>query len=427
MRVVVYGLWHLGCVTAACLAEAGHDVVGLEVDEDVLAGLRAGRAPLFEPGLDELLVAGQRAGRLRFTGDPQDALADADVLWVAFDTPVDEHDRADVDFVRARLARVRAHLRPGLLLLVSSQVPVGFTHALERELADTGVSCACAPENLRLGRALEAFRAAERTVVGVRAAADRPRLEALLGPFCKRLEWTTVESAEMAKHALNAFLGLSAAFANELARLAERLGADAREVERALKSEPRVGPRAYLGPGAPLAGGTLLRDLRYLSAFGRELGVATPLVDGVIASNERQRAWLHERACALLAGVDAPRAAVLGLTYKAGTSTLRRSAALELCAELFARGIEVRAHDPTVTSAPAEAPALRVCASPAAALADADLAVIATPWPEFKALGVDAFVRVMRRPVVLDPAWFLADALASDQRLTYIAPGRPLP
>ncbi len=425
MNVVVYGLWHLGCVTAACVAGAGQHVIGLEFDAGLLASLRAGRAPLFEPGLDELLDTGLRAGTLRFSDDAAEALREADVLWVTFDTPVDEHDQADIDCVRAALARVRAHVRPGTLVLVSSQVPVGFTRALERAWQGSGARFACSPENLRLGRALEAFRTAERTVVGLRDAADRPRLEALLGPFCARIEWMSVESAEMSKHALNAFLGLSATFANEIARLCERLGADAREVERALKSEARIGPRAYLSPGAPLGGGTLLRDLRYLAAFGRELQVATPLVDGVIRSNERQRAWLRARALELLPA-QAPRVAVLGLTYKAGTSTLRRSAALELCAALVERGVDVRAHDPAVVELPADAPAVRLCATPGEALAGADLAVIATAWPEFRTLRADDFVGAMRRAAVLDPAWFLADALARDARVTYIAPGRPL-
>lgn len=426
MTVVVYGLWHLGCVTAACVAEAGRRVIGLELEDDALARLRQGRAPLFEPGLDELLLAGLRAGTLAFSGDAAAALREADVLWVTFDTPVDEHDHADVDFVRERLERLRPHVRAGTLVLVSSQVPVGFTRALERAFEGSGARFACSPENLRLGRALDAFRRAERTVIGLRDDADRPRLEALLGPFCARVEWTSVESAEMSKHALNAFLGLSATFANEIARLCERLGADAREVERALKSEPRIGSRAYLGPGAPLGGGTLLRDLRYLAAFGRELCVATPLLDGVIASNERQRAWQLERALELLPA-RAPRVAVLGLTYKPGTSTLRRSAALELCAALAERGVDVRAHDPAVAELPADAPAVRLCATPSEALLGADLAVVATAWPEFRTLRADDFVGAMRRAAVLDPAWFLADTLAHDARVTYIAPGRALP
>jgi UDPglucose 6-dehydrogenase len=425
VNVTVYGLWHLGCVTAACVAAGGQRVVGLDPDASVVARLHAGHAPLFEPGLDDEIAAGLRSGALTFTTDAAAALRHADVLWVTFDTPVDEHDHADVEFVRARVESVRDDLRPGTLVLVSSQVPVGFTRELERRFAGRGVTFACSPENLRLGRALDAFRRAERTVVGLRSPNDRARLEALLGPFCARLEWTSVESAEMSKHALNAFLATSATFANELARLCEALGADAREVERALKSEPRIGARAYLAPGAPLAGGTLARDLRYLAAFGRELGIATPLVDGVIASNERQRAWLCERVLDLLGDAASAVVAVLGLTYTPGTDTLRRSSALELCAALVARGLEVRAHDPAVTALPEGAPALRLCATPAEALAGADVAVIATAWPEFKELRAGDFVRAMRAPRVVDPGWFLADNLGADARVTYVAPGRP--
>src|SRR5262245_53652525 len=132
MRVAVYGLWHLGCVTAACLAEGGHDVIGLDLDAATVAELEAGRPPLHEPGLTELIHAGRAAGRLTFTTSPVEALGNADVLWVAFDTPVDDHDEADVGFVRARLEQVADVVRPGTLVLVSSQVPVGFTRRLER-------------------------------------------------------------------------------------------------------------------------------------------------------------------------------------------------------------------------------------------------------------------------------------------------------
>lgn len=425
MNVAVYGLWHLGSVTAACVAAAGHRVTGLDPDASVVARLGGGHAPLHEPGLDDALAAGLNGAALTFTTDPAEALRGADVLWVTFDTPVDEHDQADIDFVRARIDAVRPHVRPGTLVLLSSQVPVGFTRELERSFAGRGVTFACSPENLRLGRALDAFRRAERTVVGLRSPDDRGRLEALLGPFCTRLEWMSIESAEMAKHALNAFLALSATFANELARLGEALGADAREVERALKSEPRIGPRAYLAPGAPLGGGTLARDLRYLAGFGRRLGLATPLVDGVIESNERHRAWLAERVLSMLGDAAGTVVAVLGLAYTPGTSTLRRSSALDLCASLAARGIEVRAHDPAVAALPDGAPALRLCASPAEALQGADLAVIATAWPEFGSLRADDFLRAMRTARVVDPAWFLADMLGDDPRVVYVAPGRP--
>jgi UDPglucose 6-dehydrogenase len=426
MRVAVYGLWHLGCVTAACLAEAGHRVFAFDVDERVVEGLRGGKAPLHEPGLDDLLAAGLASGNLTVTADSAHALADADVVWVTFDTPVNDRDEADVPWLRERLERIAEQLRPGTVVLISSQAPAGFTRSLEADWAGRGLHFAYSPENLRLGKALEVFRKPDRVVVGVRDEAGRAAVEALLAPFHARIEWMTVESAEMTKHALNAFLATSAAFANELARLCESVGADAKEVERGLKSEIRIGPRAYLAPGAAFAGGTLARDLRYLVGFGERFSVATPLFDGVLASNEVHKGWVKEKLTRLLDGAAAPTVALLGLTYKPGTSTLRRSTAVEQALWLHGRGVRVRAHDPAVEALPEELRgAMELCAGPEEALAGADAAVVGTEWPAFRGLTGDQFVHAMRRPCVVDPNHFLAGALADDPRVTYFAAGRP--
>src|ERR1700694_3053363 len=211
MKTVVYGLWHLGCVTAACLAHAGNEVVGLEADEDVVRNLAAGRPPLEEPGLVERIGAGLKGGRLSFTTDAASALRGAQVLWVAFDTPVNERDEADVAWVRGRLEAIADVIPRGTLMLVSSQVPVGFTAALEREWRPRGLRYAYSPENLRLGQALQSFDRPDRIVVGVEGDADRELLAALLGPFSTRILWMSIESAEMTKHALNAFLATSVA------------------------------------------------------------------------------------------------------------------------------------------------------------------------------------------------------------------------
>lgn len=235
----------------------------------------------------------------------------------------------------------------------------------------------------------------------------------------------TIESAEMTKHTLNSFLATSVAFINEVARLCERVGADAKEVERGLKSDGRIGRRAYLGPGAGFAGGTLARDARFLSALGQQAALATPLIDGVLASNELHTGWMRDKVRELLLDVSAPVATVLGLTYKLGTSTLRRSAAVELCAWLEGRGVEVRAHDPMVTALPADFRVpLWFCRTPGEALAGADLAIVATPWPEYRELSPEEFLRSMRHPCIVDETWFVADRLAGDRRITYIAPGR---
>ncbi len=425
MRVVVYGLWHLGCVTAACVAAAGNDVVGLDRDATVVEALQRGEPPLYEPGLAELITSELASERIRFTTDARDALHDVEIVWVTFDTPVDDSDVADVAFVRAELEAIADAIPAGVLVLVSSQVPVGFTGSLERDWIARGVRFAVSPENLRLGKAIEVFRTAERVIVGVRSDTDRPILNALFAPFTTRIEWMSVESAEMAKHALNAFLATSVTFINELARLCEVLGADAKEVERGLKSEARIGPKAYLSPGAAFAGGTLARDVRFLTTFGEQYGLATPLFAGVLASNELHKGWLQHAVSTALQSVVAPTVAVLGLTYKPGTSTLRRSSAIELCRWLHAQGIAVRGFDPAVRNLPDDLTTVIELATTAeTALAHADLAVIATEWPEFRALTTEPFF-AMRNRTVIDQNRLLAGTLGTDPRIQYIATGTP--
>ena len=425
MNVTVYGLWHLGCVTAACVSAAGNKVVGLDLDRKVVEDLRAGKPPLHEPGLAELIGGEAKAGRLSFTSETAEALRSADVLWVTFDTPVNERDEADVGSVRRALEQVAPHIPRGCVVLISSQVPVGFTRELVTDWKDRGLRYAYSPENLRLGKAIEVFRNPERVVLGVSEASAREVLGNLFAPFTQRVEWMSVESAEMTKHALNAFLATSVTFANELARLCEAVGADAKEVERGLKSEGRIGPKAYLSPGAAFAGGTLARDVRFLTGFGKEFAVQTPLLGGVLASNEVHKEWVRAKVAQLLGGAKDATVAVLGLTYKPGTDTLRRSLSVELCRWMRGKGIVVKAHDPAVKALPEELRGvIDLRPGVAEALGGADLAVVATEWPEYRGLKADDFVGAMRRARVIDQNWFLAGALGGDGRVVYVATGR---
>lgn len=430
MKVGVLGLWHLGTVTAACLAAGGHSVTGLDFDETVVADLSAGRPPLFEPGLEDLVRQGLAAGRLRFTADPA-ALAEVAVLWVAYDTPVDADDQADVAYVLERVERALPHLAAGALVLISSQVPAGTTRRLEQAAAAAGQALhfAYSPENLRLGKAIDVFTKPDRVVVGVRADADadRARVAELLRPFTDRIEWMAVESAEMTKHALNAFLAASVTFINEIAALCEQAGADAQEVERGLKSEARIGPKAYLSPGGPFAGGTLARDIAFLTQLGAEYQVPTHLLAAVRASNDAHKGWARRRLQTLAGPLAGKTIAVWGLTYKPGTDTLRRSAAVELCQWLAGQGARVQAHDPAVSILPAELAAI-IDLRPTAldALANAAALVVATEWPEYRAVPADALVAALAAPaVVIDANRFLARTAGADPRLRYAAVGRP--
>jgi UDPglucose 6-dehydrogenase len=289
------------------------------------------------------------------------------------------------------------------------------------------VAFAYSPENLRLGKAVSAFTQPERVVVGVRSESDRERVAALFRPFTDRIEWMSVESAEMTKHALNAFLATSVTFINELAVLCEQVGADAKEVERGLKSEARIGPRAYLSPGAAYAGGTLARDITFLTQIGARHHLPTHLFEGVRASNDRHKQWARHKLSALLGDLKGHTVAVWGLTYKPGTNTLRRSSAVELCRWLVEQAALVQAHDPAVTALPDDlAGRMMLCPKPEAALRNAAVLVVATEWPDYRAVEADAVASCMATPTVIDPSRFLSKTLGNDSRICYVTVGKAL-
>lgn len=427
MKVCVQGLWHLGSVTAACMAAAGHEVLGLEPDPAVVARLAQGDPPVSEPGLADLIAQGITAGKLRFTSTRED-LDGVQVLWITYDTPVDADDVADVEFVVREVMHSLPFLAHGTLVLVSSQLPVGSVSRLESAAAEIcpgkGLRFACSPENLRLGKALEVFNRPDRVVVGVRTQADRDLLAELLRGITSSIEWMSVESAEMTKHAINAFLATSVAFANEIATLCERTGADAKEVERGLKTESRIGPKAYLSPGAAFAGGTLARDIGFLTEIGSEQGVPTQLLGSVKTSNDEHKLWPRRKLLLLFKTIKDLPIAVLGLTYKPGTDTLRRSLSVELCNWLIGQEARVRVHDPAVKELPEHwAGKVIRCESVEACVDGVNAVVVATEWPQYKNLSLAA--RSAANPlVVLDANRFLAH-LSSRAGVTHFAVGSP--
>jgi UDPglucose 6-dehydrogenase len=430
MKVCVHGLWHLGSVTAACLASVGHRVVGLDPDAATVDCLKRGEAPLLEPGLDDLLHAGISSGGLTFSCDPSNALSGAQVLWVTFDTPVDDDDQADVAFVQNQILVALPYLADGAVVLVSSQMPVGSIRKLEafanQCLPDKGLNFACSPENLRLGKALDVFLKPDRIVVGVRNAPTRRVLEELLAPITDRVEWMSVESAEMTKHAINAFLATSVTFANEIAAICELVGADAKEVERGLKTEARIGPKAYVSPGGPFAGGTLARDIAFLGIESAAHALKTPLLSAVRPSNDEHKNWVRRKLLqqfGLLTGVSV---AIWGLTYKPGTDTLRRSLSVELCDWLLEQGAKVSVFDPAVKQLPGRwAGKVSHCATALDTLAQAQALVIGTEWPEFKPLASELASKARSGLVVVDANRHLSMKLL-DPSFNYLAVGTPL-
>jgi UDPglucose 6-dehydrogenase len=432
----VIGLWHLGCVTAACVADAGSHVIGVDPDPAVIEGLLVDRPPVSEPGLEQLFA--RNASRLDFTCDPG-SLAGARRAWVTFDTPVDDDDNADVEWVLAQAVELLAALPEHSLVVVSSQLPVGSIARLQErcaaQRADGGLRFACVPENLRLGHAIECFSAGDRIVAGVRNEEDRTELAELLAPFTSEVQWMGVESAEMTKHALNGFLATSVAFINEVAEICESVGADAEEVARGLKSEQRIGPRAYLGPGDAFAGGTLARDIGFLRGLAKHRGLPAHVFTGVADGNDAHKHWTRRKLLELLADDDASderplagrNVAIWGLTYKPGTDTLRRSSAIELCRWLVSVGARTTAHDPAVSALPAAlADHVQLCSSALEAARGAEALVLCTAWPDYLRVPVEELLSQLACEQIVDPAGVLRVALAPYPQVCYMRVGTPV-
>jgi UDPglucose 6-dehydrogenase len=426
MNVAVVGLWHLGTVTAACVADAGVPTIGFDDNHDVIAKLNAGEPPLYEPDLAELMQRGLACGKLSFTTEPA-VLAAADIVWICHDTPVDDDDRADVDAVFGRVEAIFPHLRNGAVVLVSAQLPVGTLAGLEKSFAlqadGRQVDFACSPENLRLGRALEVFRDPGRIVIGIRHEQTRDKLAPLLSRFCPNLLWMGVESAEMVKHSLNAFLALSITFTNELASIAEQVGANASDIEKALRCDPRIGPNAYVKAGPAFAGGTLARDVRFLSSIAEHEKLQTPVIGNIIASNRIHERWPIDQLRRRLGSLRGKTIGVLGLSYKPGTDAIRRSTSIELLRALVADGATVRAYDPAVRKLPDDLRSGVTIADDArGAIAGAAAVVLATEWPQFRELIAADFSSMMDGRLVLDPGAFLS-SIRKDPALTVVSIG----
>ena len=429
MKICVQGLWHLGSVTAACLASVGHDVVGLDGDSNNISNLNQGKAPLFEPGLDEMIQNEINEGHLRFAQSSREAVADAELLWVTFDTPVDEDDQADVELVLGKIKSVLPELNDGTIVLISSQIPVGSIKKLEHFVKDNYIKkqiCfAYSPENLRLGKSIDVFLNPDRIVVGTRNDETKEKLKKLFSPITNKIEWMSVESAEMTKHAINAFLATSVTFANELAAICELYGADAKEVERGLKTESRIGPRAYLSPGGPFAGGTLARDIDSLDKAAQEKALAVPLLQSVRVSNNEHKKWTKRKLLEKFTPLNKLSVAIWGLTYKPETSTLRRSLAVALCDWLIEEGANVRVYDPAVQELPSHwNNQVDRFDSALEALKNTQVLVLGTEWAEFKETAKKMIEVVNNDYMVIDANRYLQNEIFP-LGINYIAVGMP--
>ena len=427
-NICITGIWHQGTVVSACLADLGHFVRGV-CDKKTAAVLNAGQSPVHEPLLPEILQRNLDAGRLQYTTDYAEGLEGAKFVFICTDTPVDEHDDSDLTSIYTIAENIGRHLTGDIVLCVTAQVPIGTSEDLARVVRSLAAEHKCAvayvPEFLRLGIAVETFRQADRYAIGCDDPAVAERIAALYQPLGCPLVYTDVRSAEMAKHASNAFLATSISFINEIANMCEVLDADALEVARVLKMDKRIGKHAFLSPGLGFAGGTLGREIRALQKLGDSYQTPTPLMDAVWQINAQRAQLVSRRLVAALGSLDGHQVGILGLTYKPGTSTLRRAISLDIVRDLVQQGATVRAFDPLANLAEVtDLPPMQICADPYQVAQGSSALVLVTEWAGIDSLDLLQLRANMCGDVFLDTRNLLGPARMIAAGFRYFGIGR---
>lgn len=428
MKVCVQGLWHLGVVVAVGLAKMGHSVKALEYDAQTISNLTAGIFPVEEPGVRDLLGECQDARRITFINDAS-SIGECEIFCLAYDTPVDENDLADVNFVIEQFCMSIPYINADAIVMVSSQLPVGSTRRLKRIFDESRpgnhVKFVSQPENLRLGKALDSYLHADRFIIGTESSLSDPRLVELFVPFNTPLVWMSIESAEMTKHAINAFLATSVTFMNEIADICESVGADAKSVEIGLRTDSRIGMKAYVAPGLGFAGGTLARDVRFLESLEDEARAGNTLLSSLILSNQFHNDWVRRKLQQLLGHKPRLNVVFWGLTYTANTNTLRRSAMLELAISLLEEGHSISFYEDPSVELPHELEGILTrIDSPIYSLALVDAVVVGKKMPEFMDPQTISTVLTQENLFILDPSRHLTDLLnVSGMGKRYLAVG----
>jgi len=431
MKIAIIGLWHLGSVMAACLADAGHQVFAYDPDVEITKNISLGKAPIFEAGLDDLLQKTLKNDQLKIINDLS-ILKQAEIVWVTFDTPVDESDRADIRFIEEQLIKISPFISENSLLLISSQLPAGTTRNLKNKFInlypEKKLSFIYIPENLRLGNAVKIFNQPDRIIIGLENDnnIDNNKLIIikLFEKFTKNLIWMSIESAEMTKHAINAFLATSIIFINELANLCEQVGANVADVEVGLKTEERIGNKAYLRAGEAIAGGTLLRDVNFLNDLSIKNNIPTYLLQALLVSNDAHKKWLINKIIKIIPDLKNKTIAILGLTYKPNTNTLRRSIAIEMAKILSEKGVKIVAFDPLVKVLPGDLQNyIELVADEFLLLNKFDALIIGTQCQQFKSEKFIAKLNQFKQKYIFDPNNFLSGVLVDDVLSNYHSVG----
>jgi len=409
MRIAMIGTGYVGLVSCACLSEFGHHVTCIDTDAEKVEGLRAGRIPIFEPGLDEVVAANTRAGRLSFDADLAGAVEEADAVFIAVGTPSRRGDgHADLTYVFHAAEEIAAALKRYTVVITKSTVPVGTGKKVEeivrRIRPEAEFAVASNPEFLREGSAIEDFRRPDRIVVGTDSERAREIIKEVYRPLYLNetpIVFTSRETSELIKYASNAFLATKITFINEMADLCEKLGADVQDVARGMGLDGRIGAK-FLHAGPGFGGSCFPKDALALLRTAREAEAPATIAEAVVSANESRKSAMARRIERDFGGVEGKIIAVLGLTFKPNTDDMRDAPSLAIVPYLQEKGARIRAFDPEGHREARKLLNVELCANAYDALDGADGVVILTEWNEFRALDLARAKELLRRPLMVD-------------------------
>ena len=399
-KIAIIGMGYVGMTTALGLAKIGHSVIGVEINPDRIGSLRAGKLPIFEPGLDSELVDSIRSGRLQLTSSIEEAAADSKVFFICVPTPQDDNGAADLKYVIAVSEQIANWASPGSVIVVKSTVPVGTGEMLRNSIDRTDISFASNPEFLREGSALMDFMEPDRIVVGAENSEVAETILSLYDNIDAPKVSTSIISAELIKYAANAYLASRLSFVNDLAALCEQVGANVEDVVSGMGSDSRIGNR-FLQPGPGWGGSCFPKDTRALVSVAKSHGVSLGIVGAAIESNDNAFSRVVARLKSLLGDeLTGKNIAVWGLAFKANTDDTRDSPSLEIIKRLLSEGSRVNAFDPIATAP--DWNGLTQVESAVTAASGADALLVLTEWSEFSEVDPKETAKVMNGSVVLD-------------------------
>jgi UDPglucose 6-dehydrogenase len=441
MKITVFGAGYVGLVTGACLSEMGNHVVCVDIDPRKIEMLRKGEVPIHEPGLDAIIRRNAAAGRLQFTTDVAEGVAHGTLKFIGVGTPPEEDGSADMQYVLAAARSIGRHMTDYKVVVDKSTVPVGTADRVRETIAevlrergvDVGYAVVSNPEFLKEGAAIDDFMKPDRIIVGSEDERATLLMRAIYAPFMRnrdKLLVMDVRSAELTKYAANAMLATRISFMNELARLAERVGADIELVRAGIGTDPRIGTH-FLYAGTGYGGSCFPKDVKALIRLGLDNEVDLGVMRAVEAANERQKHLLVERVVQRFGEDLAGRTfALWGLAFKPDTDDMREAPSRVVIAELSRRGARVRAYDPVAMPNSRQllegTPGLQFVDSQSEALRGADALLIATEWKEFRTPNFELLKSELKQPLVFDGRNLYDPELMRSFGITYHSVGRPV-